>query len=359
MNHIISFFALILTCAASAFADDLPVYHVGNHITHNLPPHRLKAVFASISTTYQYGQQLGPGFRLEMHLVNAEPGTPIAKSEVEELHADDAAVMRRVVGFMEVTAEPKRVPRPEATGFEWAKNKAHRLSVLCDAQGHIVELRGNGPWLSNEALGQVAKLPKLRVIYMDHNIPPPGSDVPHSTFDGSGFSAFQGGTLESVLIGHALTNEGARALASIPSLRSMHIEHARVTGEGIRLFTGHRMLERFGWACPGRWDEAAFFETAASLPKVKELVFKEAIATYDGGLSRLRPVAGRVQKLELPMTLSLPADLERFHADHPQTEVVAILPKHFEQAATKLKGRMSPELKAWAEAELARMNGSR
>lgn len=55
--------------------------------------------------------------------------------------------------------------------------------------------------------------------------------------------------------------------------------------------------------------------------------------TCNGSLSRLCPVAGRLKKLELSKTLSLPADLERFHADHPQTEVVAILPKHFEQTA--------------------------
>ena len=300
---------------------------------------------------------------LAVPLLAAEPERPQPKSataEAQELRADDAAVMKQVVGLAGETVEPKRAARAGGAGFEWVKSKTHRLFVLCDAQGHITELRGNGPWLSNEALAEVAKLPELRLIYMDHNIPPPGSDVLQSKFDGTGFSAFRNGKLEWVLIGHTLTNEGARALASIPTLKSIHIEHAnRVTGEGIRYFAGHKTLERFAWGCQIRWDEAAFFDTAASLPKVRELVFKDAIATYDGGLSRLRPVAGRLQKLELQKTLALPADLDRFRTDHPQAEVITILPEHFEVAATKLKGRMSPELKAWTEAELVRIKSSR
>jgi hypothetical protein len=252
--------------------------------------------------------------------------------------------------------------RSGGAGFEWVSEhgKSHRLFVLCDAQGHITELRGNGPWLSNEALAEVAKLPELRVIYMDHNIPPPGSDLPHSKFDGTGFSAFRDGKLEWVLVGHALTNEGARALASIPTLKSMHIEHAKgVTGEGIRYFAGHKTLERFAWGCPIRWDEAAFFDTAASLSKLRELVFKDAIATYEGGLARIRSSAGQLEKLELRNTLALPADLDRFRADHPRVEVITILPEHLEEAVSKLKGRMSPELKAWADAELVRIDSSR
>jgi hypothetical protein len=299
---------------------------------------------------------------LAVPLSAAEPKRPQPKSapaEAQELHAIDAAVMKQVVGLAGVTVEPKRAARAGGAGFEWVKSQTHRLFVLCDAQGHITELRGNGPWLSNEALAEVAKLPELRLIYMDHNIPPPGSDVLQSKFDGTGFSAFRNGKLEWVLVGHALTNEGARALASIPTLRSMHIEHARVTGEGIRYFANHPTLERFAWGCPIRWDEAAFFDTAASLPKVKELVFKDAIATYDGGLSRIRSLAERLEKLELRRTLAFPADIDRFRADHPQAEVIAILPEHFAEAATKLKGRMSPELKAWTEAELARVKSSR
>jgi hypothetical protein len=62
-----------------AVAQDLTVYHIGNSLTRNLPLDRLKALFASAGTTYRYGQQLGPGFRLEMHLINAKPGTPSAK----------------------------------------------------------------------------------------------------------------------------------------------------------------------------------------------------------------------------------------------------------------------------------------
>jgi len=294
----------------------------------------------------------------------AEPKRPqpkAAAAEALELHADDAAVMKQVVGFAGVTAGPKRAARSGSPGFEWTGDhgKAHRLFVLCDARGHITELRGNGPWLSNEALAEIAKLPELRLIYMDHNIPPPGSDVPRSKFDGTGFSGFGQGKLEWVLVGHALTNEGVRALASIPTLKSVHIEHANVTGEGIRSFAGHPTLERVAWGCGTRWDEAAFFDTAAALPKVREVVFKDAIATYDGGLSRLRPVAGRLQKLELRKTLALPADLDRFRADHPQAEVISILPEHLEEVATKLKGRMSPELKAWADAELAGVKNSR
>ncbi len=302
---------------------------------------------------------------LAVPLSAAEPKRPQPKSapaQGPELHAADAAVMKQVVGLAGVTAEPKRAARAGGAGFEWVGDhgKAHRLFVLGDAQGHITELRGNGPWLSNEALAEVAKLSELRLIYMDHNIPPPGSEVPHANFDGTGFSAFKHTKLEWVLIGHALTNEGARALASIPTLKSMHVEHAKgVTGEGIRYFANHPTLERFAWGCPIRWDEAAFFDTAASLPKVKELVFKDAIATYDGGLSRLRPVAGRLLKLELRKTLALPADLDRFRTDHPQAEVITILPEHFEEAAAKLSGRMSPELKAWTEAELVRVKSSR
>jgi len=79
MKRPLSSLALILACAASAIADDLTVYHIGNSLTRNLPLDRLKALFADADVSYNYGQQLGPGFRLEMHLINAAPGTPIAR----------------------------------------------------------------------------------------------------------------------------------------------------------------------------------------------------------------------------------------------------------------------------------------
>lgn len=70
--------SLALLSAASA-AEPLRVYHIGNSLTRNLPLDRLKALFADAGIAYDYGQQLGPGFRLEMHLINAAPGTPVAK----------------------------------------------------------------------------------------------------------------------------------------------------------------------------------------------------------------------------------------------------------------------------------------
>ena len=79
MKHTIRSLALILACVSTAVADDLTVYHIGNSLTRNVPLDRLKAVFADVGTTYRYGQQLGPGYRLEMHLINAKPGTPIAQ----------------------------------------------------------------------------------------------------------------------------------------------------------------------------------------------------------------------------------------------------------------------------------------
>lgn len=98
---------------------------------------------------------------LAVPLSSAEPKRPQPKSapaEAQELHAIDAAVMKQVVGLAGVTVEPKRAARAGGAGFEWVKSQTHRLFVLCDAQGHITELRGNGPWLSNEALAEVAKL---------------------------------------------------------------------------------------------------------------------------------------------------------------------------------------------------------
>jgi hypothetical protein len=76
--------AFALVAAALLFklqvrAEPLRVYHIGNSLTRNLPLDRLKALFADAGIAYDYGQQLGPGFRLEMHLINAAPGTPIAK----------------------------------------------------------------------------------------------------------------------------------------------------------------------------------------------------------------------------------------------------------------------------------------
>ncbi|MBK8037838.1 MAG: hypothetical protein IPK22_12035 [Verrucomicrobiaceae bacterium] len=74
--------AALLTLALLTVApasEPLRVYHIGNSLTRNLPLDRLKALFADAGIAYDYGQQLGPGFRLEMHLINAAPGTPIAK----------------------------------------------------------------------------------------------------------------------------------------------------------------------------------------------------------------------------------------------------------------------------------------
>ena len=271
-------------------------------------------------------------------------------------HAEDLAVMKEVVALNPAAVEAIGAGAMEGPALGWrdAENDRRRLSVTWDEQGRITALRGNGPWLPNAALELLVRLPELRDIYLDHNLPPKGDPRPREDFDGSGFRALASGKLEKVMIGHAMTDAGALALAAIPTLEDVHIEHANwVTGEGIRGFANHPRLERFAWGAHVRSDEAAFFGTATTLPRLRELVFKDTIATYDGGLRLLRPLRGKLEVLDLRKTLALPADLERFRADHPEAKLLTISEADLASQAAKQRRRMSPELAAWVDAQLS------
>lgn len=288
-------------------------------------------------------------------------GLTLHAAEELPLHPEDLAILEAIVAERGLETEvTQRAMRDLGDAVHWAaKGKGGTLRAIYNEEGRVVMLRGNGPWLSNRSLELASRLPALREIYSDHNTPPRGSDLDPADFNGSGFLAFREKPLEKVMIGHALTDEGVRALAMLPQLKSLQVEHARgVTGDGIRALREHHSLEFLGWGSSGRYDEAAFFETAASLPNGREFMLKEAVITYDGGLHFLKEANGAVEIVRFTKSIVLPVDVERLLADHPGIEVEWISDGELLDWGRKLQRRATPELAEWVEEQAARIEAN-
>ncbi|TVQ03710.1 MAG: hypothetical protein EA381_01075 [Planctomycetaceae bacterium] len=222
------------------------------------------------------------------------------------------------------------------------------LGFVYDAEGRVLALSGNGPWLRNSSLRSLKGLPELRIIRIDHN-GFVGRDPRIPEFDGSGFDALVSSKLSEIKIGLSFSDAGMERCAEIKSLRSFAVAHSRATESGIDYFAGHAGLTSFSIAemASDRVTGQAL-GAIAKIPHLTHVGFKECFVTYDGGFVLLAPLKGQLEEIDLTMSVASQADLEKLQTDHPQARVLTIAPaeivKRHKFIAAKLAKQAPPEL---------------
>jgi hypothetical protein len=259
---------------------------------------------------------------------------PARADDTSPLHGDDLAVLRRIAEREKLTAPPEVVTKgwPLQKGDKGVRFAAkgysrHALTVVLDAKGRVVKYLGNGPILSNESLADVAQLPELRVIRIDHNVPGPGSSTPHDLYDGSSFAVLADSKLEELKIGHAFSDKGMAAVAKIRGLKSLTVSHSRATDQGVKALANHPNLEVFHISSQARPERVTdkCLPVFATLPKLRELGLHETFLTYDNGLKHLKDHE-QLTTLSLKGSLVLPADVEKLKKDCPKLVVETSTP---------------------------------
>ncbi|HEX8912227.1 MAG TPA: hypothetical protein VF796_07695 [Humisphaera sp.] len=293
------------------------------------------------------------------------------------LHADDAAVVKRILANEGRPVDPAEMPGwsrgglverlkalgvPEAAGplKAWGvadrDKKAQAIHFLYGADGHVLAIGANGPWLRNDSLRALKGMPRLRIVRVDHNgtLDKATTDL----YDGSGFDALADSQLLEVKIGLSFSDRGMEQAAKVKSLRSFAVAHSRVTDAGVRFFEGHPALESFsvGEMASGRVTPKAL-ASIAKMPKVTQVGFREAVVAYADGLAHLAPMKGRLRELDLSMCLVAEPDLAKLRADHPDVKVTVLpaaeIVKRHRGVAQSLARTAPPELAADLKAALA------
>lgn len=222
-------------------------------------------------------------------------------------------------------------------------------------EGRVVALWGNGAWLRNDSLRALAALPELRVLRVDHNgvVNKPEAEW----YDGSGLEALANSQLLDLRLGLSFNDKGMEQAAKIKSLRSFITFHGRATEAGVKYFERHPNLEVFSIGNMGS-DKVTqrVFATLATLPKLTHVGYKEGFASYVGGFEHLAPLKGRLKEIDLTNSLVLPADREKLQADHPQATIkTTAAPDLAKNAYTtnRLLKWASPEAVAWYREQTA------
>ncbi len=248
-------------------------------------------------------------------------------------------------------------PKTLGTGGIALKDKpAVFLAFVHTAEGRVVALHGNGPWLRNSSLRALKAMPELRGIRIDHN-GFVGKDPRAPEFDGSGFDTLADSKLAEIKIGLGFSDKGMEQCARIRSLRSFTVAHSRVTGAGIAFFAGHSGLTEFSVAemASNRVTGKALADIA-KIPNLTKVGFKECYVTYDDGFAHLAPLKGQLTEIDLSMSLASPADLAKLQADHPEAKILTLPPeeivKRHKFIAANLAKLAPPQLAAPLRAAL-------
>lgn len=209
----------------------------------------------------------------------------------------------------------------QAFGIRRSDAKQVGVYFFYSNNGNIVGITGNGPWLDNETLRSLASLEELVSISMDHN-GFAGRQPEGDPFDGSGFDALSNSKLKSIKIGLSFNDRGMEQAAKIKTLRHFSVAHSRVTEAGVDFFAGHPELKHFSIAEMVRKEVSMeTFRKIARIPHLTHVGFLEHYVSYAGGLEYLKPLAGKIQDINLRMCTILPEDLEKLKADHPQATI--------------------------------------
>jgi hypothetical protein len=280
--------------------------------------------------------------------------TQAADEPTLPVHKDDRATLEKIVRRQKLDAPPtlatKGWPlRAGEKGIRYAskENPKYALTVVCNAEGRVVKLLGNGPLLSDDSLRLASALPELRFVRIDHNMAPPKSDVPPGDYSGAGFAALSKSKLEEVRIGHGFNDEGMKALASIPTLRRVDIVHSKVSDKGLAALKGHAAIEEFKISSQARPQHITEKSIAvlATLPKLRVLGVNETFLTYEGGLKHLAEAKQPLESLSLKHSLVLPADVTRLQKALPRLKIETSTPAEI-LATPNARGVLK-----WASAE--------
>lgn len=247
---------------------------------------------------------------------------------------DELVVLQRIAQREKLTASPEVVTKgwplqKGETGLRLASpdNPKHVLTVVTDHQKRVIKYLDNGPLLSNESLADVAKLPELRVIRIDHNTPGPNDPRSKDDYDGSAFHLLANSRLEELKIGHAFNDQGLSAVAKIRGLKNLNLVHSGVTDQGIKALEKHPNLEVFHIASQARPERITdkSLPILATLPKLRELGLHETFLTYEDGLKHLSK-AKALERLSVKLSLVLPADLDKLKRDLPKLTIECSTP---------------------------------
>ncbi len=259
------------------------------------------------------------------------------------LHPDEAKIVEQIIAVEGHVVEVAEVPgwakggvvnRLKEVGVETAglktwgvrDTKMNAVSFNCvyDANGRVLALFGNGPWLRDESLRALKGMPELRSIRFDHN----GFLRQHPLsplYSGKGFDVLADSKLIDIKLTLGINDAGMEQAAKIKGLKFFTVVHSQVSEAGVKFFEGHASLESFTVAEMGNVSQVAL-ASIAKMPKVEHVGLQEAFVTYDGGLKHLLPMKGRLKTLDLSMSLVNAADLELVKADHPGAKVTTISP---------------------------------
>lgn len=268
---------------------------------------------------------------------------PAARALEIPLHPDEAKIVEQIISVEGHAVEVAEVPgwakggvvnRLKEVGVETAglktwgvrdtKMNAVSFNGVYDANGRVLALFGNGPWLRDESLRALKGMPELRSIRFDHN----GFLRQHQLsplYSGKGFDALADSKLIDIKLTLGINDAGMEQVAKIKGLKAFTVVHSQVSEAGVKFFEGHASLESFTVAEMGNVSQAAL-ASIAKMPRVEHVGFQEAFVTYEGGFKHLLAMKGRLKTLDLSMSLVNAADLELVRADHPDAKITTIPP---------------------------------
>jgi len=257
------------------------------------------------------------------------------------VHPDEAKILKQILQVEEHSVQVAEMPgwakgsivnRLKELGVDtnglksWAvrgnENPGLFFSCVYNADGRVLALSGNGPWLRNNSLRALKGMPELRLISIDHN----GFLRNHpkaSLYSGTGFDALTKSKLIHVKLTLGINDEGLKAIAGITGLKSLIVFHSQVTDDGLKHLEGHPSLEFFIVGEMGKVSQKAL-ASIAKMPKVTRVGFQEAFITYDDGFKHLAPMKGRLRELDLSMSVVNEDDLKRVQADHPDAKITTL-----------------------------------
>ena len=259
------------------------------------------------------------------------------------IHPDEAEILLAIIGVEGHQVEAAEMPGWARGGIikrlaehgvateglqAWSVRGVEKpalfLSCVYNSDGRVLALSGNGPWLRDDSLRSLVGMPELRLISIDHN----GflRNHPQSPlYSGAGFDALVDSKLVEVKLTLGINDGGLKALANLHGLKTLKVVHSQVTDEGLKFLEGHPGLESFTVAEMGKVTQAAL-GSIAKMPNVTRVGFQEAFITYDDGFALLAPMQGRLQELDLSMSIVNDEDLHRVQADHPDAKITILPP---------------------------------
>ena len=233
------------------------------------------------------------------------------------------AILARFKSEPTSKSEPKNVTVISADKLKTHLKEAGTVSIRINGEGHVTGVTANIGDFANDEYKLFAAFPDMEAVTLWHNFAI-GPKVAPDNSDGTGLKHLMNlkKLTRVTLAGGSLNDAGMAVAAKLPTLKEMHIWHARFTDEGIAAFRDHPTLEviRLG----PMWTNALTdksLESLATCPKLRQLKLDETWLTWENGLKHLVQRKDTLKKLELGNALIEPADFEKLKAALPDTMI--------------------------------------